>query len=273
VEIVKRRGRGRPRGDRKQPTSVVGVALGEEAAPECGFTSPPEVHLVESSVARLDPAAFLIPPPGFIPREIPSNSPGFEFLYFVWEETLERLKLPSKFVKAIVGQDSGYAFPRESSAGQKTWRMTTYFDREGYLFFTDGRQEFALFYKIEPGFLLTFHCRSAPRTSLLRSSTTLCVAIFIFLWRSSMHIHGLLIDTDLVKLKCGLLHRLLVDAHLDNLECRLLHHLLVDVDLVDLDLLMFQSHLIFLDSINLLLFGIYNRLFDVIDILCFFDSG
>jgi hypothetical protein len=92
----------------------------EEVAPERRLASPPQVLRAKDSIIRLDHAPILIPPPGFAPRKTPSNFPGFEFFSFVREETLERLELPNKFVKGVARQDSGYAFLRESSAGQKT---------------------------------------------------------------------------------------------------------------------------------------------------------
>jgi hypothetical protein len=55
---------------------------------------------------------------------MPHGFPVFEFFSFVREKTLdlERLELPDKFVKAIAGQESDHASPREISAGQKTCR-------------------------------------------------------------------------------------------------------------------------------------------------------
>jgi hypothetical protein len=82
------------------------------------------------------PTPVLLPPPGSTPKKAPLGSPDYEFFVFVKEETLENLKLPDKFVEVFAGHESGYAFLREASAGQKMWRMVIYHDRIRHMFLT-----------------------------------------------------------------------------------------------------------------------------------------
>jgi hypothetical protein len=114
------------------------------------------------------PTPGLLPPPGSTPKKAPLGSPDYEFFVFVKEETLENLKLPDKFVEVFAGHESGYAFLREASAGQKTWRMTIYRDGTGCMFFTGNWKEFALCYKLEQGFLLTFRHRQGTYNFVVR---------------------------------------------------------------------------------------------------------
>ena len=46
--------------------------------------------------------------------------------------------------------------------------MTTHIDGGGRTLFTDGWKEFALCYKLEPGFLLTFHHRQGTYNFIVR---------------------------------------------------------------------------------------------------------
>jgi hypothetical protein len=132
---MKKPGHGCSCSGRKQPPDTA-IVSEEDVAPPSAAASPPQALHADSSATGPSPLPGLLPPPGFAPKKAPLGSLDYEFFIFVKEETLENLKLPDKFVEVFAGHESGYAFLREASAGQKMWRMAIYHDRIRHMFLT-----------------------------------------------------------------------------------------------------------------------------------------
>jgi hypothetical protein len=81
--------------------------------------------------------------------------------------------------------------------------MTIYRDGTGCMFFTGNWKEFALCYKLEQGFLLTFRHRQGTYNFVVRVFDGLACRRFYHPVRSSRRAHGLPAAVDLVGLGCG----------------------------------------------------------------------
>jgi hypothetical protein len=91
---------------------------------------------VTSSLAgpsRLQPTLPALQPPAY------TSAKGWStFIIPVLAGAMDRLRLPSRFVEAMEGQEMAYATLQECSVGQPKYRVKVYYDGGGECYFHNG---------------------------------------------------------------------------------------------------------------------------------------
>jgi hypothetical protein len=82
------------------------------------------------------------------------------FLILVLARCKDRLRLPCKFVEAMEGQEMVSAVLQDCSAGQLTYNVEVYYDREGKCYFSNGWRRFFAEYGVQVGWFLLFTHRA-----------------------------------------------------------------------------------------------------------------
>jgi hypothetical protein len=92
----------------------------------------------------------------------------------------DRLRLPSKFVEAMEGQELARAILQECSTGQPTYDIKLYYDGEGKCYFRNGWPRFFTEYDVQEGWFLLFSHRDGMREFFVHViNDTLCACSFI----------------------------------------------------------------------------------------------
>jgi hypothetical protein len=76
-----------------------------------------------------------------------------------------RLRLPSKFMEAMEGQELAHAIVQECSAGQPTCKVKVYYDGEGKCYFRNGWPKFFVEYSKQEGWFLLFSHRDGTQVT------------------------------------------------------------------------------------------------------------
>jgi hypothetical protein len=76
------------------------------------------------------------------------------FIVLVLAGCADRLRLPSKFVEAMEGQELACAVVQECSTGQPMCEVKVYYDGEGKCYFRNGWPKFFVEYGMQEGWFL-----------------------------------------------------------------------------------------------------------------------
>jgi hypothetical protein len=91
----------------------------------------------------------------------------------------DRLRLPSRFVEAMEGQEMAYATLRECSVGQPRYHIEVYYDGEGECYFRNGWPKFFVDYGVHAGWFLLFTRRDGRRNFVICIfNDTLCARTY-----------------------------------------------------------------------------------------------
>jgi hypothetical protein len=122
-------------------------------------TTPSTAAAATAGPSRLLSALpLVIQPPAY------SSVDGYiTFIVLVLAGCGDRLRLPSKFVEAMEGQELARTVMQECSAGQPTYEVEVYYDGEGKCYFRDGWPKFFAEYGVKEGWFLLFSRRDGTR--------------------------------------------------------------------------------------------------------------